>query len=124
VSTDPGASQELVRQQDEDGRVARVEGSAGVQAGSGNVQYNIFYGHPAPASGGRFGFSAQLAIWEDLGALGTAPPADGYTERDFGTRVGWLVAGRWLSYEEYTFDLSAPAGHLPVLPTGIRTAGG
>lgn len=54
-----------------------------------------------------------MAIWEDLGALGTAPPADGDAEREFGSRVGWLVAARWLSYEEYTFDQSAPPGHLP-----------
>ena len=180
MSADPGASRESAGQRDEDGRAPRVDGSAGVQAGSGNVQFNIFYGNPARASaalgddalarlagalgagrwreadlltelamkmavgrgageylsdddlrafpsealsaidqlwhghsGGRFGFSAQLAIWEELGALGIAPPADGDVEREFGSRVGWLVAGRWLSYEQYTFDLSAPPGHLP-----------
>jgi hypothetical protein len=64
-------------------------------------------------SDGRFGFSAQLAIWDSLGAVGTEPIADSDTERQFGDRVGWRVAGRWLSYDEYLFDVSAAAGHLP-----------
>jgi hypothetical protein len=65
------------------------------------------------SSGGRFGFSAQLTIWESLGAVGTEPTADGDIERQFGDRVGWRSAGRWLSYDDYIFDVLAPAGHLP-----------
>jgi hypothetical protein len=64
-------------------------------------------------SGGRFGFSAQRVTWEALGALGTTPTVDGDVEREFGSRVGWRTEGQWLPYEEYTFDLSAPSGHLP-----------
>jgi hypothetical protein len=64
-------------------------------------------------SSGRFGFSVQKAIWSALGGLGTEPAGDGDMERQFGDRVGWRVEERWLPYEEYTFDLSAPPGHLP-----------
>lgn len=64
-------------------------------------------------SDGRFGFSAQLAIWDSLNAIGTEPVADSDVERQFGDGVGWRIGGRWLSYDEYSFDLSAPTGHLP-----------
>jgi hypothetical protein len=60
-------------------------------------------------SDGRFGFSAQMEIWNAIGALGTAPVPDGDPEREF----GWRVAGAWLPYDEYTFTLAAPPGHLP-----------
>jgi hypothetical protein len=64
-------------------------------------------------SKGRFGFSVQKAIWNALGGLGTHPKADGDMEREFGDRVGWRKSEVWISYHDYTFDLSAAPGHLP-----------
>jgi hypothetical protein len=64
-------------------------------------------------SGGRFGFGVQRTIWEDLEALGRHPKADGDLERAFGDRAGWRENETWLSYHDYCFDISAPAGHLP-----------
>ena len=61
-------------------------------------------------SNGRFGFSVQKQIYQGLG--GTR----GYNEgiwQAWGDRVGWRVAGNWLSYSQLTFDINAPQGHLP-----------
>ncbi len=64
-------------------------------------------------SDGRFGFTVQRAIWNALGGIGTRPRADGDMERDFGDRVGWRRDEVWLGYHDYTFDDTAPPGHLP-----------
>lgn len=71
-------------------------------------------------SDGRFGLSAQLQIWWDC--------QENYTE--FCDRVGWRSGGNWVYYDDLTFQIAAPVGHLPVLPwrkracygTGRRTA--
>ncbi len=63
-------------------------------------------------SNGKFGFSVQKKIYQSLG--GTR----GYNEKiwdAFGDRVGWRDKERWLYYNDLTFDLKAPSGHLPVL---------
>jgi hypothetical protein len=64
-------------------------------------------------SKGRFGIKAQSAIWHRLGGLGVHPRGDGDLERRFGDAVGWRRNEQWLDYHSYTFDMSAPAGHLP-----------
>lgn len=54
-------------------------------------------------SEGRFGFSVQLGIYEQVG-------------RDLeklGDIVGWRVKGQWLSISSLTYDTDAPIGHLP-----------
>lgn len=56
-------------------------------------------------SQGQFGFGVQQQIWE---AANT-----NYTE--FCDQVGWRVREGWLYYEDLTFNLNAPAGHLPVI---------
>lgn len=56
-------------------------------------------------SKGRFGFSVQKHIWQDVGKH----------YENFGNRVGWRNNGRWLSVEDITFELCAPRGHLPVV---------
>jgi hypothetical protein len=74
-------------------------------------------------SNGRFGFSVQKKIY-----LGVGGKANGiYYQKawhKFVDRVGWKKGGwwnkRWISYDEVTFDTSAPEGHLPAL--GISTA--
>jgi hypothetical protein len=67
-------------------------------------------------SKGRFGFSVQAKIYRELG--GTRE----YNKKvwnAFGDRVGWRrregeKEGRWIHYEEVTFDPKASQGHLPV----------
>ncbi len=54
-------------------------------------------------SQGRFGFSVQKRIYEEVG-------------KDFSEmcdRIGWRQAGNWLNYSSLTFDINAPRGHLP-----------
>ncbi|MFL6263573.1 MAG: GUN4 domain-containing protein [Thermoanaerobaculia bacterium] len=64
-------------------------------------------------SNGRFGISVQRETWKRLGGLGTHPKGDGDLERKFGDTVGWRRNEEWLDYHSYTFNLSAPPGHLP-----------
>ncbi len=66
-------------------------------------------------SHGHFGFSVQQALWHDYYSR--------YWEKAeiwarFADRVGWrvnnlLVENYWKRYDELTFTLNAPAGHLP-----------
>lgn len=64
-------------------------------------------------SNGRFGFSVQKRIWEEVGGH---PGANYETKRRVGDRVGWRVGGKWKNYSELTFSPSAPVGHLPSHP--------
>lgn len=63
-------------------------------------------------SQGRFGFSVQKKIWLEVGGK-----VDYDTECKLGDRVGWRKRrkGRkgWLEYDDLTFNLEAPRGHLP-----------
>ncbi|MFM6078942.1 MAG: GUN4 domain-containing protein, partial [Dolichospermum sp.] len=57
-------------------------------------------------SNGRFGFSVQKRIWENVDK----------NYEDLCDRVGWRKGGwirGWIIYSEVTFDISAPSGHLP-----------
>jgi GUN4-like len=60
----------------------------------------------------RFGFSVQKKIWIDNGGKLIAAY---YTEPYYklGDKVGWRKGGQWLEYSEFTFNISAPLGHLP-----------
>ncbi len=62
-------------------------------------------------SNGKFGFSVQKEIYEDLGRTRE------YNEElfeNFGDRVGWKKGENWLDYDELTFNLDeAPRAHLP-----------
>lgn len=73
-------------------------------------------------SNGRFGFSVQKRIWESVG--GKPGEYDYEILKKFGDRVGWLkwenkwlglrIKELWVSrYDEFTFHLNAPQGHLP-----------
>ncbi|MEL6438730.1 MAG: GUN4 domain-containing protein [Cyanobacteria bacterium J06621_8] len=68
------------------------------------------------SSQGKFGFSVQKDIYEELGGIG------GWNYevwQDFGDRVGWRKGGDWLSYQQLTFNQNAPQAHLPSLnPSG------
>ncbi len=82
-------------------------------------------------SGGRFGFSVQKRIWEELhkrkdeverihGLEAWMRDTAGYDAdyfiafaSEFERRVGWCGELRARSYEGLTFDISAPEGHFP-----------
>ena len=54
-------------------------------------------------SQGRFGFSVQKCIYEEVG-------------RDWekmGDRVGWRNGKKWLSLSDIAYNIDAPIGHLP-----------
>lgn len=61
-------------------------------------------------SQGHFGFSVQKQIWEHF-----RKKTDNEYELycSFGNCVGWRKHKSWLWYNDMTFNLSAPKGHLP-----------
>ena len=71
-------------------------------------------------SDGKFGFSVQKKIYEELG--GTREYNNQVFEK-FGDRVGWRKDNNWCKYEELTFNLKASQAHLPVhLEKKLRTS--
>ncbi|HEY9657056.1 MAG TPA: GUN4 domain-containing protein, partial [Allocoleopsis sp.] len=66
------------------------------------------------ASQGHFGFSVQRLIWND--ALTTTGGDVEAAGTEFGQRIGQFTStGQLIPYNDLTFNLSAPAGHLPIL---------
>ena len=59
-------------------------------------------------SNGRFGFSVQKQIWEELGGQ-----VDWEMECELGDLVGWRKDEEWVSRDDMNFSLEAPLGHLP-----------
>ncbi|NDJ20897.1 hypothetical protein GS682_04400 [Nostoc sp. B(2019)] len=56
-------------------------------------------------SEGKFGFSVQREIWLSLGK----------NWDNFWSKIGWKSGNSWTRYpHEFTWDLSAPKGHLPL----------
>ncbi|AFY36414.1 GUN4 domain-containing protein [Calothrix sp. PCC 7507] len=56
-------------------------------------------------SEGKFGFSVQREIWLGLGKKWD----------DFWSKIGWKNGNNWTRYpHEFTWDLNAPKGHLPL----------
>ncbi|MEH2328121.1 GUN4 domain-containing protein [Nostoc sp.] len=56
-------------------------------------------------SEGKFGFSVQREIWLSLGK----------NWENFWPKIGWKAGNTWTRYpNEFTWDLSAPRGHLPL----------
>lgn len=66
-------------------------------------------------SQGRFGFSIQKRIWQELDQN---LPVGYPVKCKFGERVGWYIKDEWLIWEELNFSLTAPEGHLPSSPLG------
>jgi formylglycine-generating enzyme required for sulfatase activity len=64
-------------------------------------------------SQGQFGLSVQKQIWLSVGCQPGQDSEQLYQR--FGQRVGWYDSKmkRWLMWDEYTFSLEAPRGHLP-----------
>ena len=70
-------------------------------------------------SSGRFGFSIQLRIWMDLGAI-LGEDYEIYGDRlggelncKFAERVGWQAQTLEDEIPQLTYNLQAPEGHLP-----------
>ncbi|HAZ48087.1 MAG TPA: serine/threonine protein kinase [Cyanobacteria bacterium UBA11369] len=62
-------------------------------------------------SNGRFGFSVQKRIWLEVGGK---PGEFSYEVwYKFGDRVGWRI-NDWIYYDDLTFSVNAPGGHLPI----------
>ncbi len=61
-------------------------------------------------SNGRFGFSVQMHIWQSVGG---SPSADYEKRCCFSERVGWRMKSDWVPFDNLTFSLEAPFGHLP-----------
>jgi predicted NACHT family NTPase len=62
------------------------------------------------ASNGHFGFSVQKEIYQSLGGKRE------YNKKvwnAFGDRVGWKRGGSWVGYDDMSFNLNAPGGHIP-----------
>lgn len=65
-------------------------------------------------SNGRFGFSVQKRIWENVVRESVGlKPSEYYYGMEFPDRVGWSVKGEWLDESELTYGENAPEGHLP-----------
>jgi hypothetical protein len=72
------------------------------------------------ASNGKFGFSVQKDIWIEVG--GTLKEFDLAQHKKFCDRIGWRkgggtlewwTGGNWVEYNQLTFNINAPRGHLP-----------
>jgi len=61
----------------------------------------------------RFGFSIQKKQWINVG--GKSGVYDVVVADLFGSRVGWKGNDKW--YDKITYELSSPAGHLPMKVT-------
>lgn len=65
-------------------------------------------------SHGRFGFSVQLSLWDEVGGNYEA----------FCDRAGWRKDGLWSYYDRLDFSLNAPDGHLPIVSWRQRSCYG
>lgn len=68
----------------------------------------------AKSSDNHFGFYSQTRVWHEAGE----------NNEIFNEMVGWKKIGKWISYGELIFDISAPKGHLPTLWTSTKAFGG
>lgn len=76
-------------------------------------------------SKGRFGFSQQKPIWQEVG--GNETHKFGGHEamkiyQQLGERVGWHDYAGWITYDNLNFTLEAPVGHFPI-PYGFCNRG-
>jgi serine/threonine-protein kinase len=86
-------------------------------------------------SNGLFGFSTQKEIWLAVGGSteGNYETWDRLSQsrskwrmntpwHRFGNRVGWRLKDQWIGYEDYSFSLDAPRGHLPTWRSPVSIA--
>ena len=67
-------------------------------------------------SNGKFGLSVQKRVYQGLGGTKSY---DENKWNNFGDKVGWRKWGSWLYYQDITFDIKAPEGHLPSNGVGL-----
>jgi hypothetical protein len=66
------------------------------------------------SSNGRFGFSVQLRIYQELGGtLDTTIEKNQPLVEQWGDRLGWRENGRWRRCDELDYSLNAPVGGHP-----------
>ena len=63
------------------------------------------------SSQGKFGFSVQKDIYQNLGGTREFVPE---VWLNFGNQVGWRKEENWLQYKDLTFNLNASRGQLPL----------
>jgi len=63
-------------------------------------------------SDGKFGFSVQQQIYQQIGGISGGYDAD--LRQSMGNAVGWRQNNEWIPYNDLDFRLDAPLGHLPV----------
>lgn len=61
-------------------------------------------------SNGRFGFSIQKRIWDEVGGC---KDADNETYCEFGDRIGWRVNNRWLGVDRLSLSAESLYGYFP-----------
>ncbi len=67
-------------------------------------------------SGGRFGFSVQLRLYQEVGgSLETALAQDLAMLRNLGDRVGWRQQDEWKTLDQATHNLDDPIGCYPLI---------
>ncbi|MEO1430491.1 MAG: GUN4 domain-containing protein [Cyanobacteria bacterium J06633_8] len=66
------------------------------------------------SSKGRFGFSAQKEIWQQI-----VTKIDYETDCEVGFHLGWRVNKSWLIHSQLNFSLNAPIGHFPCLGVSL-----
>jgi hypothetical protein len=67
-------------------------------------------------TGGRFGFSVQLKIYQAVGGtLATAIAQDSAVLNRLGEQVGWRQHGQWKTIGQAHHDLNDPVGCYPVI---------
>ncbi|BAY13993.1 GUN4 domain-containing protein [Calothrix sp. NIES-2098] len=64
-------------------------------------------------SNGHFGFSVQKRIYQSLGGTVGTREHNSKIWQAFIDSVGWRKEGKWMYYNDLTFDLTAPVAHLP-----------
>lgn len=65
-------------------------------------------------SHGKFGFTVQKRIYQNVGGTGNYIPE---IWRAFGDRIGWRRQGKWLYSSEIIYDITAPEGQFPFIST-------
>lgn len=67
-------------------------------------------------TGGRFGFSVQLQLYQAVGGtLETAIAQDSAVLNHLGDRVGWRKDEQWKTLDQARYDLDDPVGCYPVV---------
>jgi hypothetical protein len=67
-------------------------------------------------TGGRFGFSVQLQLYQAVGGtLESAIAQDALKLQQLGEQVGWRAGDQWKSLDQARHDLNDPVGCYPVI---------